>query len=84
MESHRYRQIGGWWQKNGTNNKGNSDEFEIDIVAETLDGEVEAMEVKRNASRYNAVRLAEKVAEMQKHLFRGKEIKLIGLSMEDM
>ena len=84
IESCRYRQIGGWWQSGGTNVRGNRDDFEIDIVAETLDGEVEAMEVKRNRQRYNPARLKEKVAEMQRHLFRGKEIKLIGLSMDDM
>jgi len=84
VESCRYKQIGGWWRAGGTNAKGNHDDFEIDIVAETLDGEVEAIEVKRNAKKYNPARLDEKVAEMQRHLFRGKEIKRIGLSMDDM
>ena len=31
MESCRYKQIGGWWQPNGVNSKGNKDDFEIDI-----------------------------------------------------
>ena len=35
---------------------GNQDDFEIDIVAETIDGEVEAYEVKRNAKKYNPAR----------------------------
>lgn len=84
MESHRYRVIGGWWQGGGTNAKGNSDDFEIDIVAETLEGDVEAYEVKRNAQRYNPARLREKVGMMQRHLYRGREVKVMGVSMEDM
>ena len=84
MESHRYKLIGGWWQNGGTNAKGNSDDFEIDIVAETLEGEVEAYEVKRNPQKYNPSRLREKVGMMQRHLYRGLEVKMQGLSMEDM
>ncbi len=84
IESQRYRMIGGWWQSGGVNAKGNSDDFEIDIVAETLEGGVEAYEVKRNAEKYSPARLQEKVAMMQRHLFQGKEVKMEGLSMEDM
>ena len=85
MESCRYKIIGGWWQAGGgVNAKGNSDEFEIDIVAETLEGKVEAYEVKRNAKKYNPARLREKVGMMQRHLYRGQEVKMAGLSMEEM
>ena len=84
MESYRYGVIGGWWQSGGVNAKGNKDDFEIDIVAETLDGDVEAYEVKRNPQKYNPARLREKVAEMQRHLYRGREVKMGGLSMEEM
>ena len=84
MESHRYKLIGGWWQGGGTNAKGNSDDFEIDIVAETVEGVVEAYEVKRNPQRYNPVRLREKVEVMQRHLYRGREVKMCGVSMEEM
>ncbi len=85
MESCRYKIIGGWWQAGGgVNVKGNSDEFEIDIVAETLEGEVEAYEVKRNPKKYNPARLREKVGMMQRHLYRGQEVKMAGLSMEEM
>ena len=84
-ESHRYRTIGGWWQAGGgVNVKGNNDEFEIDIVAETLDGEVEVYEVKRNPQKYNSARLREKVEMMQRHLYHGREVRMNGLSMEDM
>ena len=85
MESCRYKIIGGWWQAGGgVYAKGNSDEFEIDIVAETLEGEVEAYEVKRNPKKYNPARLREKVQMMQRHLYRGQEVKMAGLSMEEM
>ena len=84
MESHDYKTIGGWWQSGGTNAKGRSDDFEIDIVAERLDGQVEAYEVKRNAQKYSPARLREKVEMMQRHLFRGREVTIGGLSMEDM
>ena len=84
MESHRYKTICGWWQSGGVNTKGNKDEFEIDIVAETLEGKVEAYEVKRNPQKYNPARLQEKVEMMQRHLFRGREVQRGGLSMEEM
>lgn len=53
-------------------------------MAETIDGELEAYEVKRNAKKYNPARLAEKVAYMQRHNFQNKEIRMRGLSMDDM
>lgn len=84
IETCRYRRIGGWWKVGGKNRKGNPDDFEIDIVAETIDGEVEAYEVKRNPQKYIPARLTEKVAEMQHHDFRNKTIHQQGLSMDDM
>lgn len=84
MESCKYQQIGGWWRTPSKNAKGNKDDFEIDIVGETLDGDIEAYEVKRNSQKYNPNRLVEKVEEMQKQMFKGKDVKKIGLSMEDM
>ncbi len=86
IESHRYQRIGGWWlgKDSCKNQKGNNDEMEIDIVAETLDGEIEVFEVKRNPEKYHETRLREKVEHMQKHLFKGKTIALKGLSMRDM
>ncbi len=86
MESFKYQQIGGWWLVGNRikNQAGNNDDFEIDIVAESLDGEVSAYEIKRNAQRYNEARLREKVAVMQRQAFKGKDIRVMGLSMEDM
>lgn len=84
MESHRYSTIGGWWQSGGVNSKGNKDDFEIDIVAETLDGVVEAYEVKRNVQKFSSARLKEKVEMMQRHLYRNQDIRMDVLSMEEM
>lgn len=83
MESLRYKTIGGWWQF-GVNNKGNNDDFEIDIVAVTVEGEVEAYEVKRNPKKYSPKQLQEKVEMMQRHLFRGHTVKMGYLSMDEM
>ena len=83
-ESCRYKQIGGWWQNNGVNSKGNTDNFEIDIVAVTLDDQVEAYEVKRNPKKYSAARLEEKVTEMRRKTFKGKDVIKNVLSMDDM
>ena len=84
VESHRYKTIGSWWCGGEVNAKGNKDDFEIDIVAETIDGDAEAYEVKRNPQKYNPSRLKEKVEIMRRHLFRNQEVKMVGLSMEDM
>jgi len=91
MESCRYMKIGGWWvNKDGkkakldNNSKGNADDFEIDIVAETLEGKVEAYEVKRNIKRYSQSRLEEKVAQMQRHTYRKNDVIIAGLSMDNM
>ena len=84
MESCRYKIIGGWWKPGGVNAEGKSDEFEIDIVAETLEGEVEAYEVKRNPKKISSARLQEKVEMMQRHQYRGREVKMAGLSMDEM
>lgn len=83
METFKYQLIGNW-RKNNPKGKNENDEYEIDIVAEDLQGNVSAYEVKRNADRYRAKRLLEKVAEMQKQIFKGKDIKTGCLSMDDM
>jgi AAA+ ATPase superfamily predicted ATPase len=78
MESYRYANIGSWWvPKQG-------EPYEIDIVAVTLEGDVEAYEVKRQRKKYSPALLESKVAEMQKHLFKGKVIQTACLSLEDM
>lgn len=87
IESGRYKQIGGWWlgcDRTRVNSKGNNDDFEIDIIGVKLDDSVEAYEVKRNADRYKQKRLEEKVNEMQRHVFKGQDVAIHGLSLEDM
>lgn len=83
IESFKYQLIGNWW-KNVSKGKGQYDECEIDIVAEDLAGNVSAYEVKRNADRYRVKRLQDKVAEMQKQIFKDKKICTGCLSIEDM
>lgn len=78
MESFSYVNIGGWWLPK------QSELFEIDIVAVTMEGDVEAYEVKRQRKKFSPVLLESKVKEMQKHLFKGKEIKTACLTLEDM
>lgn len=78
MESCRYAAIGGWWLPK------QSEPYEIDIVAVTLEGCVEACEVKRQRKRFSPSLLSNKVAEMQKHLFKQQTIQTGCLTMEDM
>ena len=66
----------------GVNSKVNKDDFEIDIVAEALDGSVEAYEVKRTPQKYSPARLEEKVTEMKRRIFRGKEVIKGGLPIK--
>lgn len=84
-ETFKYRLIGNWWKNVPKNKKEEGDQdFEIDIVAEDLDGHVSAYEVKRHADRYRAQKLQNKVTEMQKQVFAGKDIQIGCLSMDDM
>lgn len=78
MESYRYANIGGWWLPK------QSEPYEIDIVAVTLDGEVEAYEVKRQQKKYSPTLLKNKVEQMQKYQFKGKNISIGCLSIENM
>ena len=77
MESFRYKEIGGWWQSK-------DNEYEIDIVAEPLEGDVEVYEVKRNKDRYRPALLGQKVEVMKQKLFHNKNIIFSCLSLEDM
>lgn len=54
-EDSTYSLMGAWWNRKG--------EEEIDLVCEDgLDGSLDFYEIKRDAARFNAVRLEEKVA----------------------
>ena len=78
MESYRYADIGGWWLPK------QKEPYEFDIVAVTLDGEVEAYEVKRQRKKFNPSLLEEKVKEMQKHLFKHQTIHTDCLTLDEM
>ena len=64
IEDMRYRAIGNWWDVKGyTDAKGNHQQCEIDIVAISADDkEAFIYEVKRNAEKYDAKLMEEKVA----------------------
>ena len=83
MDSCHYQIISNWW-KTSAKKAEQDDEYEIDIVTEDVDGNVCAYEVKQNPDRYRAKKLQEKVAEMQKTVFKGKNINIGCLSMNDM
>lgn len=78
IESYRYADIGGWWLPK------QKEPYELDIVAVTLDGEVEAYEVKRQRKKFNPSLLEEKVKEMQKHLFKHQTIHTDCLTLDEM
>lgn len=79
VKSGKYTRIGRWWDRNGFN--------EIDLICEDeLEKKVEIFEIKRNASRIDEELLKEKAGVFMKTsaVFRGYQIVLKGLSMEDM
>ncbi len=83
VESRQYVEIGGWWHRK----KGAADdsaENEIDIVAVTTAGEVQAFEVKRNSKKYSLELLKSKAEDMSRQAFGGAEVICKGLSLEDM
>lgn len=76
QESQQYVEIGGWWLPD--------QKMEIDIVTVDTDGHVTAHEVKRQQSRYNPRKLQEKCDVMQAKIFKGHDISLSCLSIDDM
>lgn len=79
VESGKYTRIGRWWDRKGFN--------EIDLICEDeLEKKAEIFEIKRNASRIDEELLKEKAGVFMKTsaVFRGYQIVLKGLSMEDM
>lgn len=72
----RVTEVSHWWDSKGEN--------EIDLIAiEKLDKRATVAEVKRNPRKYSAKILEEKYQCIKSH-FRGYEVELIGLSLEDM
>lgn len=75
-EKERVTAVSHWWDNKGEN--------EIDLIAlEKLDRRATVAEVKRNPRKYNAKQLEEKYQNIKSHL-RGYDVKLQGLSLEDM
>ncbi len=88
MESLRYRAIDSWWDPKGyTDEKGNHQQAEIDIIAIDLAGKVaEIYEVKRNPEKYRKTLLEKKVEYMktQEKKLKKYKIKLGCLSLENL
>jgi len=90
MESHHYKR--NWWLSKEVSESSSTtsgrraqvDECEIDIVDVTINDEVKAIEVKRNAARLSPTRVDEKIAVMQRHVFKGRIINSLCLLMDDM
>ncbi len=77
MESGKYTLIGNWWDRNGKN--------EIDLVAlNEFDHTGLVAEVKRNPDRIHLGKLQEKEGVLPKSQFGHYNLKLRGLSLNDM
>lgn len=80
MESHRYSDIGSWWERK----KGN-DANEIDIVALSVDGKsAEIAEVKRQQRNYDHKAFMQKVERIKVCALSNYKISTRLLTLEDM
>ncbi len=76
-EEDRVTTIGNYWDRQGNN--------EIDIIAlNEIDRTAIVAEVKRNPERYKEHVLQEKYETIRREFAKYKEVKLVGLSMQDM
>ena len=76
-EEERVTIVGRYWDRKRNN--------EIDLIAlNEFDKKAVVAEIKRNKARYDSKRLDEKYQTIKAELGKYKEIRLIGLSMEDM
>jgi AAA+ ATPase superfamily predicted ATPase len=78
MESQNYVDIGGWWLPQSR------DPEEIDIVTEDLEGNINAWEVRRQRKKYIPSLLEEKASVMQSRIFKGRDVQIGCLSLEEM
>jgi len=77
-ESHRYVDLGGWWERGGAEN-------EIDIVALSVDrGHAVAAEVKRQGKNFKPELFAAKVERLQNKALHGYDIETRLLTLDDM
>ena len=88
IETLQYRAIGNWWDAKGyTDEKGNHQQCEIDIVAIRIDDKnADIFEVKRNAEKFSLPRLRENTDYMKskERRFRKYDFHLSCLSLNDM
>ncbi len=78
MESHRFVNLGGWWEKGGAAN-------EIDIVGLLVEeNRAVAVEVKRQRRNFKPERLKAKVERLKAKDLHGYVVKEMLLSLEDM
>ena len=76
MEDERVTQVGNYWDRKGVN--------EIDMIAlNDIEKTAVVAEVKRQRKKLSTSELADKVATIGKQLAK-YDVRLIGLSMEDM
>lgn len=76
-EEERVTIVGRYWDKRGNN--------EIDLIAlNELEKKAVVAEIKRNKARYDSKRLDEKYQTIKAEFGKYKDVRLIGLSMEDM
>ncbi len=76
-EEERVTIVGRYWDRKGNN--------EIDLIAlNEFDKKAVVAEIKRNKARYDSKRLDEKYQTIKAEFGKYKEVRLIGLSMEDM
>lgn len=75
-EKERVTEVSHWWDSQGEN--------EIDLIAiEQIERSATIAEVKRNPKKFDHKLLEEKYEHIRKHL-KGYDVKLIGLSLDDM
>ena len=76
-EEERVTTVGNYWDRKGKN--------EIDMIAlNDIDKTALVAEIKRNADRYDSKLLQEKYDTIRGNFGKYKDVKLIGLSMQDM
>lgn len=79
MEQNKYTRLGGYWDRKG--------ETEIDLLAiDEINNKAEIIEIKRNADKINLNALTSKFDAFEKATgeLKGFEIRIVGLSMNDM
>lgn len=75
-EKENVTEVSHWWDAQGEN--------EIDLIAiEKLNRRATVAEVKRNPNKFSPKKLEEKYEKVKAH-FKGYQVQLIGLTMEDM